>query len=228
MSHDLTVQILPRLRQAAALVFWEAEAVRLNLQKPFELASGNRSPIYINCRQVISDRAFMALFVAAARSILERADASFDAVAGGETAGIPFAAYLAQGLDLPMLYVRKKAKGYGIASKVEGKLPPGGRILLVEDLITDGGSKLGFVDALREAGGVVVDSLVLFDRQQGGADTLAQHQVRLHSVTDRQTVLEVAQESGLLALEDRQAIDAYFRDPASWHEERGFAYQRGK
>ncbi len=153
MSHDLTVQILPRRRQAAALVFWEAEAVRLNLQKPFELASGNRSPIYINCRQVISDRAFMALFVAAARSILERADASFDAVAGGETAGIPFAAYLAQGLDLPMLYVRKKAKGYGIASKVEGKLPPGGRILLVEDLITDGGSKLGFVDALREAGG---------------------------------------------------------------------------
>ncbi|MCH9649175.1 MAG: orotate phosphoribosyltransferase [Deltaproteobacteria bacterium] len=228
MSNDLTVQILPRLRQAAALVFWEAEAVRLNLQEPFELASGNRSPIYINCRQVISDRAFMALFVAAARSILERAGATFDAVAGGETAGIPFAAFLAQGLDRPMLYVRKKAKGYGIASKVEGKPPQGGQILLVEDLITDGGSKLGFVDALREAGGTVTDSLVLFDRQQGGGDTLAGHEVRLHSVTDRQTVLEVAQESGLLPVEDRLAVDAYFRDPEAWHQDRGFPYHRGK
>ncbi|MCB1035775.1 MAG: orotate phosphoribosyltransferase, partial [Acidobacteria bacterium] len=169
MTLDLNGPVLARLREAAALMFWEVEAVRIRLEDPFRLASGNFSPIYINCRRVISEPAFMALFVAAGRTVLERAGVEVEAVAGGETAGIPFAAYLAQGMGRRMLYVRKQAKGYGIASKVEGHVRAGDRVLLVEDLITDGGSKLGFLDALREAGGRVTDGLVLFDRQQGGA-----------------------------------------------------------
>ncbi len=225
---DLSAEILPHLRQTAALLFWQAKAVRLNLENPFELASGDRSPIYINCRQLISDPAFMSFYVAAARIILQGSGANFEAVAGGETAGIPFAAYLAQTLDRPMLYVRKKAKGYGIASKVEGLGPSGGKVLLVEDLITDGGSKLGFVEALRESGSLVEDALVLFDRQQGGAQTLKSLGVRLHAVTDATAVLEAAQQCGLLTAEDRAAVEAYFEDPAAWHRQRGFAYQRGK
>lgn len=227
MTHNLTHQVLPRLREAAALMFWEAEAVRIQLEEPFRLASGNFSPIYINCRRVISDPAFMGLFVAAGRTVLERAGAHFNAVAGGETAGIPFAAYLAQGMGKRMLYVRKKAKGYGIASKVEGEVRPGDRVLLVEDLITDGGSKVGFLEALREAGGTVADALVLFDRQQGGDELMASHGVRLHSVTDRQTVLSVAQQAELLSAADRQAVEAYFRDPEQWHQQRGLEFQAG-
>lgn len=222
---DLATEGLVRLRQSLALLLWQAEAVRFSLDEPFRLASGNRSPIYVNCRQVISDPVFMGLYVACARLLCRQRQVTVDAVAGGETAGIPYAAYLAQALDRPMLYVRKKAKGYGIASKVEGSLEAGARVLLVEDLITDGGSKIGFVEALREAGGEVADALVLFDRQQGGDAILAEHGIRLHAVVDRATTLTVAQECGLLTPEQRSSLDDYFADPAAWHRERGYEFQ---
>lgn len=216
--------VLHRLREAVALYLWELEAVRVQLDEPFQLASGNYSPIYINCRRVISEPGFMQLFNTAAMLICSRRGVTCEAVAGGETAGIPFAAYLAQTLARPMLYVRKKAKGYGIASRVEGQLGAGDRVLLVEDLITDGGSKLGFLDAIAAAGGAVTEALVLFDRQQGGSDLLASRQVRLHAVADRRTTLSVGESAGLLPAEASRSVDAYFSDPAAWHRDRGLAF----
>ncbi len=128
-------------------------------------------------------------------------------MAGGETAGIPFAVALAGDLAKPVLYVRKKPKDYGIATRLEGELPfPGARVLLVEDLITDGGSKLTFIEALRDAGAVVEDALVLFDREQGGTEVLATQGVRLHSVTDRKTAFAVGHSAGLLDA-DRGVVD---------------------
>ena len=222
MSYVTSVE---RLRRQVARVFWEAEAVRVDSERPFELASGNRSPIYINCRLLISDPRFMRLYTRAARAVLGSADVSLDAVGGGETAGIPYAAYLASDLDLPMLYVRKQAKGYGIASKVEGRLEPGWRVLLVEDLVTDGGSKLGFIEALRAGGATVADALVLFDRRQGGERLLAEHGVRLHSVTDLATTLEVGEADARLSSEASAEVERYLSDPAGWHVERGFDYR---
>ncbi len=212
------------LRERVARSFWQAEAVKVDLDQPFELASGNRSPIYINCRLLISDPAFMGLYVEAATTVLSASSVEFDAVAGGETAGIPYAAYLAQASGRSMLYVRKQAKGYGIASKVEGRLEAGWRVLLVEDLITDGGSKLGFVEALRAGDGVVDDALVLFDRQQGGERLLGKHGVRLHSVTDRATTLAVGEALEALTADQSGEIERYFADPARWHAARGFAF----
>lgn len=212
------------MRRAVARAFWLAEAVKVNVAEPFELASGNRSPIYINCRLLISDPGFMRLFTETAQAVLASSGVSVDAVAGGETAGIPYAAYLARDSELPMLYVRKQAKGYGIASKVEGRLEPGWRVLLVEDLVTDGGSKLGFIEALRAAGGEVHDALVLFDRQQGGDALLSDHGVTLHSVTDRATTLATGESLEVLVGEERLQIDRYFADPAAWHAERGLAF----
>jgi orotate phosphoribosyltransferase len=216
--------VLARLREAAALVLWELGAVQVRPEGPFRLASGNSSPIYVNCRRLISDPGFMELFVAAAGRIVRTADVRFDAVAGGETAGIPFAAYLASAFARPMVYVRKQAKGYGLASRVEGHLAPGAAVLLVEDLITDGGSKLGFLDALAEAGATVGDALVVFDREQGGTETLARRGVRLSSITDRGTMLRTGEATGLLAPDGRRSVDDYFRDPEAWHRERGLAY----
>lgn len=225
MPDPTSRSILDHLRRAAALRLWQLGAVRVQTTEPFRLASGNHSPIYVNCRRVISDPAFMQLFAATARLIVESAGLRFSVVAGGETAGIPFAAYLASSLALPMVYVRKKAKGYGIASRVEGHFEPGSRVLLVEDLITDGGSKLGFLDALAEAGGTVADALVLFDREQGGAALLASRQVTLHAVTDRVTALTAGEEAGHLGAEGRASVDAYFADPAAWHQARGLSYE---
>ena len=161
-SQSAADPVLARLREAAALVLWELGAVKVSSGEPFRLASGNSSPIYVNCRRLISEPGFMELFVAASRRLTR---AMPDVVAGGETAGIPFAAYLASAFSVPMVYVRKKAKGYGLASRVEGYLEAGAEVLLVEDLITDGGSKLGFLDAIAQAGAEISDVLVLFDRQ---------------------------------------------------------------
>lgn len=216
---------LDRLREAAALLLWEYEAVGVCPDQPFRLASGNHSPIYVNCRRAISEPTLMALFATAARLLSERHGIRSDVIAGGETAGIPFAAFLASSLDRPLVYVRKRPKGHGIAARVEGHLAPGASVLLVEDLITDGGSKLAFVEALEQAGGRVRDVLVLFDRQQGGAALLAERGVRLHAVTDRDAVLAVGESAGVLSQSARRAVDAYFRDPGGWHRERGLEYQ---
>ncbi len=215
MTEDIG-PVSSRLREAVALMLWDLGAVKVRPREPFRLASGSLSPIYVNCRRVISEPAFMELYCAAARLLLERRRVVVDAVAGGETAGIPFAGYLASALARPMLYVRKKSKGYGLAGRVEGHLEPGWRVLLVEDLITDGGSKLGFLDALAEAGGEVGDALVLFDRQQGGGALLGERGVRLHAVADRATALAVGVAEGRLSAGGRAVVEEYFRAPNRW------------
>ncbi|MEM1180229.1 MAG: orotate phosphoribosyltransferase [Acidobacteriota bacterium] len=221
---DLTGAILSRLRQAASLLLWEQGAVQVNAEEPFRLASGNVSPIYVDCRRVISNRSVLRTFTMVAGTILERHGADFDVIAGGETAGIPYAAVLAESLAKPLVYVRKKAKAYGTGSRVEGALAPGSKVLLVEDLITDGGSKLTFLDAIADAGASVSNVLVLFDRQQGGGDRLAERGVTLHAVTDRTTAFAVAGASGLISENARLSTDEYFRDPAAWHANRGYGW----
>ena len=99
---------------------------------------------------------------ACAKLLRDAGFAAFDAVAGGETAGIPFAAWIAERLALPMLYVRKKPKGFGRDAQIEGAMAEGARVLLVEDLTTDGGSKLRFAEAIRAAGGEVAHTFVIF------------------------------------------------------------------
>ena len=137
-----------------AKMFLEVEAVRFMTDKPFIFTSGWASPVYIDCRRLISlPRVRRALMDFGASIIMREAGfEQFDAVAGGETAGIPFAAWMADKFDLPMLYVRKKAKGFGRNAQIEGDIKEGQRILLVEDLTTDGRSKVNFCNALREAG----------------------------------------------------------------------------
>ncbi len=221
-----TEACLFRLREAAALLFWRHDAIQVSAGEPFRLASGNSSPIYVNCRRLISEPTFMDLYVTAARLLLERATPP-GVIAGGETAGIPFAGWLAQALSKPLVYVRKKAKGYGLAARVEGRVEPGAVALLVEDLITDGGSKVGFIEALGAAGATVSDALVVFDRQQGGAALLAEHGLRLHAVTARAPALALGEEIGRLDAAARRGVDDYFRDPAAWHRERDLPYSAG-
>ncbi len=217
----LTGDLQQRLSECAALWLWELAAIQANSAQPFRLASGNFSPLYVNCRRVISDPAFMQLFCATGRRLLERAGVACDVVAGGETAGIPFAAYLANALGQPLVYVRKQAKAHGLANRVEGHLAAGADVLLVEDLITDGGSKASFLAAIAAAGGQVRHVLVLFDRQQGGREQLAQQGITLSAVTDRSTALAVGVAAGFLSAADCSSISAYFADVAAWHRERG-------
>jgi orotate phosphoribosyltransferase len=143
--------------ETTARILLETEAVLFRPDNPFTFTSGRLSPVYIDCRRLISfPRARTRLMDMGAALIESRVGfESLDAIAGGETAGIPFAAWIADRLSLPMLYVRKQAKGFGRNAQIEGELKDGDRVLLVEDLASEGTSKLNFVRAIRQAGGEI-------------------------------------------------------------------------
>jgi orotate phosphoribosyltransferase len=142
------------MAELTAKMLLEVDAVRFMEDKPFIFTSGWASPVYTDCRRLISfPRVRRTLIDFGAATVLREAGfEQFDAIVGGETAGIPFAAWMADRLDLPMLYVRKKPKGFGRNAQIEGHLVEGQRVLLVEDLTTDGRSKVNFCKGRARAG----------------------------------------------------------------------------
>ena len=143
---------------------------------------------------------------------------AFDNIAGGETAGIPFSALIAERLALPMTYVRKKPKGYGRNARIEGVMTEGQRVLLVEDLTTDGGSKLSFVDAIRETGATCNATAVIFYYGifEGVEQTLANHGVQLMHLCTWWDVLSVAKEKNAFDPDTLAEVESYLRNPAAW------------
>jgi orotate phosphoribosyltransferase len=144
-------------------------------------------------------------------------------IAGGETAGIPYAAWIADKLGLPMAYIRKKPKGFGRNAQIEGVLPEGARTLLVEDLATDGGSKLNFVNAIRTAGGKVSHALVVFHYgifPQALDDLMAQG-VTLMGLATWWDVLQVAGDLGHLSAEEAKDVRSFLENPEAWSAAHG-------
>src|SRR5262249_5479530 len=140
---------------------------------------------------------------------------SLDAVAGGETAGIPFAAWMAERMALPMLYIRKKAKGFGRNAQIEGEMAEGARVLLVQDLAREGTSKLNVSGGMRSAGGVVHDAFVIC---HDGIlpQSFAAEQVRLHALATWWDVLAVAEGLGYFTGPDLASVRAFLEDPDAW------------
>jgi orotate phosphoribosyltransferase len=215
------------IARATSLLLLDTEAVRISLNAPFRLASGNFSPVYINCRRIISDPLAMDLITSFAHWICQLEGIEFDVVAGGESAGIPFASFLAHRLAKSMIYVRKKSKDHGISSLIEGKLVSLSRVLLVEDLITDGKSKIDFLKPIRDEGATIENCLVIFDRLQGGSDFLSNHGVHLLSLTDIRQTLLCAERGNRLGPNEIREIEGYLTDTQGWHESRGLAFQAG-
>ncbi len=213
--------------RTAAEILLEIEAVLFRPDDPFVFTSGRASPVYVDCRKIISfPRARGKLMDLAVDSIVRAAGyESLDAVAGGETAGIPFAAWIAERLNLPMLYVRKQPKGFGRNAQIEGSFADGDRILLVEDLATDGGSKLNFIKAIRDAGGTIAHTFVIFHYgifPQGPAQ-LREMGVELHALATWWDALAVAEERGYLGLEQISVVRAFLEDPDGWSAANGGA-----
>ena len=150
-----------KFAQQAAEILIDIGAVSIRTDEPFTLTSGKKSPVYVDCRRIISFPKERQKLMKMALQVLENTT-PFDAIAGGETAGIPFAAWISELMSLPMIYVRKKPKGFGQNKRIEGLVEPNQNILLVEDLATDGGSKMSFVNAIREAGGNCTTCFVIF------------------------------------------------------------------
>lgn len=221
MSDDLVRETWLSVQRAVAMQLWQLGAVKVNVKRPFRLVSGSYSPVYVNCRQLISSPIFLDTFILAARILYEQRQIVFDVVAGGETAGIPFASFVAQRFGQPLVYVRKAVKTHGIAARVEGVLSKGVRVLLIEDLITNAASKLGFIEAIRDSGGTVADVLVVFDRLQGGREALESEGIRLHAIADMNLALSVAESAGLLSRQDLYEVKEYLRDPEKWSKRSG-------
>ncbi|MDA8231505.1 MAG: orotate phosphoribosyltransferase [Magnetospirillum sp.] len=221
MKH--TVSRTHEQKQAAlttARILLEIKAVNFRPAEPYILTSGWASPVYVDCRKVISfPRARAKISELAANAILREAGyESIDAVAGGETAGIPYAAWISERLMLPMLYVRKKPKGFGRNAQIEGDFHPGARVVLVEDLASDGASKVNFCNALRDAGAKVDHAFVVFFYGvfPGAMKTLNEIGVELAYLCNWWDVLEVAEADGLF---DKRTIDdvrTFLHDPVQW------------
>ncbi len=193
--------------------------------KPFIFTSGWASPVYTDCRRLISfPRVRRTIIEFGVATVLREAGfEKFDAVAGGETAGIPFAAWMADSLMLPMQYVRKKPKGFGRNSQIEGHIEPGTRVLLVEDMTTDGRSKVNFCKALRAAGAVVEHVFVFFfyDIFPEGKEIFAELGVTLHNLATWWDVLEVAKKSGKYDEAKLRDVEEFMNDPAGWSKAHG-------
>ncbi|SEN78150.1 orotate phosphoribosyltransferase [Pseudorhodobacter antarcticus] len=212
------------IARLTARMLLEIKAVHFNADQPFTLASGLPSPTYIDCRKLISyPRIRSTLMDFLCITVMRDAGfEAFDNIAGGETAGIPFAALVAERMALPMTYVRKKPKGYGRNARIEGVMTEGQRVLLVEDLTTDGGSKLSFVDAIRDTGAECAHTAVIFyygifpDTVQ----KLADHGVALHHLCTWWDVLAEARASGAFDAETLAEVESFLRAPRAWQDAR--------
>jgi orotate phosphoribosyltransferase len=213
------------IAELTARMLLEIDAVRFYSDKPFIFTSGLASPVYTDCRRPISFPRVRRALMDFGASILSR-DAgfeAFDTVAGGETAGIAYAAWMAARLMLPMQYVRKAPKGFGRNAQIEGEVKEGQRVLLVEDLTTDGGSKVLFINALRNAGCVVEHTFVTFyyDIFPGGLKTLADMGVKHHHLATWWDVLAEAKASGKFDEAKLREVENFMRDPRGWSKANG-------
>lgn len=195
-------------------------AVHCNLETPFVFTSGTLSPVYVDIRRLISFPAERREVMDLAARLVEREVGldRVDVVAGGETAGIPYAAWLAERFGKPMVYVRKQPKAFGRMAQIEGALQDGQRVLLVEDLITDGKSKLSFLAGIRQAGARVEHLLVIFEygTVPETRRTLEAEGVRLHSLATWAVLLEVAESKGYFTAGEVAEVRRFLADPRAW------------
>lgn len=217
---SLTFPAREEIARLTARMLLEIKAVDFNATQPFTYASGLKGPTYVDCRRIISfPRVRSTLMDFLAATVMRDAGfEAFDNVAGGETAGIPFGALVAERLGLPMSYVRKKPKGYGRNARIEGVMTEGSRVLLVEDLTTDGGSKLSFVDAIRETGATCAHTAVVFYYGifPETVQRLADHGVTLHHLCTWWDVLAEARAQGAFDEATLAEVETFLTDPRAW------------
>jgi len=213
------------ISETVARMLLEIGAVHARPEEPYTFTSGLASPVYIDCRKLISFPRVRSAVIDFGASVIFR-DAGFeqfDAIAGGETAGIPFAAWLSDRMGLPMLYVRKKPKGFGRDAQIEGALTEGARILLVEDLTTDGGSKIKFAEAIRKAGAGVADTFAVFyyDIFKDTPDRLKAAGMRLHYLATWWDILAACKKQNQFPVETIAEIEKFLNSPLEWSQRHG-------
>ncbi len=202
-------------RVAASLL--EIGAIRLRPNDPFTWSSGWKSPIYCDNRLALSYPAVRSYIKNALAERIRAEFTSVEAIAGVATAGIPQGALVADVLELPFLYVRSKPKEHGMGNRIEGKVESGQKVVVIEDLISTGGSSLQAVDALREAGAEVVGMAAIFTYGFAIAEqNFRAKQVPLVTLSDYSQLLSVALEQNSISETDKTSLAAWRQNPEMW------------
>lgn len=211
------IDALVTLREQIAADLLEIGAVTLQPGDPFTWASGLRAPIYCDNRLTLAYPSARARITAGFQELAGRGRYRPEAVAGVATAGIPQATLLADRLGLPLAYVRASAKGHGKENRIEGRIQPGARVLVIEDLISTGGSSADAVGALRAVGAEPVAVLAIFSYGfEQVAERFAAAGVRFATLTNFATLLRVAERIGALDAEAVESLRRWQRDPEAW------------
>lgn len=205
------------LKKAFAQKLLDIKAIKLQPNNPFTWASGWKSPFYCDNRKALS---FPALRTWVKQELVHAVLSHFpeaDAVAGVATGAIAQGALVADALGMPFVYIRSKAKDHGMQNLIEGELPEGAKVVVIEDLISTGGSSLKAVDALRTAGFQVVGMVASYTYGFPVAvQAFEDAQVELVTLTDYEHVVEVAKETGYIKPDDISLLNEWRKDPANW------------
>ncbi|MDL2057785.1 orotate phosphoribosyltransferase [Limosilactobacillus reuteri] len=206
--------------QRVAKALLDIHAVTLNPDQPFTWASGLKSPIYTDNRLTISyPEVRQAIF----NGMVEQIKLHFseaDVIAGTATAGIPHAAWVAQNMELPLIYVRTKPKDHGQGKQIEGVLKEGQKVVVIDDLISTGGSVLNAVRAVNNAGGKVIGVVSVFTYNLPAAEqNFIANGLKYYSVTDYMTLIKVAKENNQIGADHLKSLQEWRKDPLSWSKE---------
>jgi len=203
-----------------AKILIDVGSIKFSFDKPFTLTSGEKSPVYVDCRKLISFVEERNKILSFANKYLQQNNIKFDLLAGGETAGIPYSAFLAEILQKPMIYIRKKPKGFGNDQQIEGNFNKGQKALLIEDLATDGGSKINFIKALRKSDLKVSDILVIFYYNifDINKTTLGSMDIKIHSLCTWKNIFNVISENKLFTLDEIDKLKYFLSNPEIWRK----------
>lgn len=195
----------------------DIEAVALRPREPFTWTSGIKSPIYCDNRLTMSYPEIRDLIAESFATVIRESYPEAEVIAGTATAGIPHAAFVSQKLGLPMAYIRDKAKGHGKENQIEGLIKPGQKVIVIEDLISTGGSSIKAAEAVRAAGAEPQVVLAIFSYQLDKAvNAFAEAGVPLQTLSNYSALIEVAVERGVIKAEDLDLLRSWRQDPSSF------------
>ncbi len=196
-------------------------SVQFSFDNHFTLTSGLKSPVYVDCRRIISFVEERNFIMNETINYFIKNNLKYDLIAGGETAGIPYAAIISERTKKPMLYIRKKPKGFGKNQQIEGKFREKENVILIEDLATDGGSKVIFVEAIRKAGLIVNDIFVIFyyDIFNFEKSDLSKLDVKIHSLCTWKDIISVIEKKNLYNKHDINNLKKFLSNPDDWRKD---------
>jgi len=209
--------------ETLARISLEIGAIKFSPDQPFTWASGYKMPIYNDNRLFLGNAGHRTLITQGFQDLLKKCAAKIEVIAGTATAGIPHATTLADHLQLPLIYVRSATKTHGMGNQVEGLLYKNQQVIVIEDLISTGGSVANAVTAIREAGGIVNHCFSIFSYGLAEAtDKFKSISCEIHSILDFSELLEVALSTQNLSTNDIETLRSWQKAPFKWAENNGF------